>query len=110
MLRATVERRTRIWGQRAGVANCSPHRFRHTCATELRERGEDLAVIKEYLNHRDVQSTMIYTRVANASLARAAARLVRRPSPSGNQDSNTPPLDRAPTASSATSDGAAALS
>jgi integrase/recombinase XerD len=73
--RRVVEYRVRAWGEAAGVANCSPHRFRHTCATELLMRGEDIRVIKEYLGHASIHTTMVYTKVHNVDLVRAARRL-----------------------------------
>ena len=33
--RRDIERMTARWGERAGVPDCTPHRFRHTFATRL---------------------------------------------------------------------------
>jgi len=38
----------------------SPHTLRHTCATHLVQRGENVVTIRDILGHRQITSTQIY--------------------------------------------------
>jgi site-specific recombinase XerD len=80
--RRAVERRVRAWGVLAEVPQCTPHRFRHTYATMLFERGGDPRKIQHLLAHSDLSTTMLYTEVLAEDLA-ATAQLLEGPEHTG---------------------------
>lgn len=73
--RRLVERMTHAWGKAAGVPLCLPHRFRHTFATDLLRQGTDIRVIQALLNHADLGTTAVYTKVVDAQTGAAIQRL-----------------------------------
>lgn len=48
-----------------------PHVLRHTCASRLAQRGIPLPMIKEYLGHLSIQTTMRYAHLTTDSLKMA---------------------------------------
>ena len=55
-------------GIAAGIEHLHPHRLRHTCATRLLNAGMDIVQIQKLLGHEDLNTTMIYARVHDATV------------------------------------------
>jgi site-specific recombinase XerD len=63
-----VRARLKAAGERCGVA-VSPHRLRHTCATQLLNAGCKITSIQRLLGHSEIGTTLGYARVHDANLA-----------------------------------------
>jgi integrase/recombinase XerC len=54
---------------KAGInADASPHSLRHSFATHMLDGGADLVSIKEFMGHRNLQTTTIYTHISDQGL------------------------------------------
>jgi integrase len=64
-----VDRAVAKAAQAAGIGHVSPHRLRHTLATQAINRGMSLEAIAALLGHRSMRMTMVYARIANRTVA-----------------------------------------
>ena len=57
-------------GQAAGFGfRVRPHMFRHAAGFALAEEGTDTRLIQDFLGHKDIKSTVIYTETSQRRLA-----------------------------------------
>ncbi len=51
-----------------------PHMLRHACGFFLAEEGTDTRLIQDYLGHKDIKNTVIYTETSQRRLAAVRVR------------------------------------
>lgn len=67
--KTTVERAIHDIGQKAGVTNCHPHRFRRTMACNAMKKGMPIEQIQALLGHESIETTKIYLCIDTDNLA-----------------------------------------
>ena len=59
------------YGKKAGLAlPAHPHMLRHACGFALADQGADTRLIQDYLGHRNIQHTVMYTATKPARFER----------------------------------------
>ncbi|MDP3725007.1 MAG: tyrosine-type recombinase/integrase [Nanoarchaeota archaeon] len=65
----SIERVIKDYALRAGLPkNTTPHVLRHSFATDLLSQGVDIRLLQEFLGHKDISATQIYTHVTKKQL------------------------------------------
>ena len=62
--------------EKAGVKDAHPHRFRHTLASKMIERGAPVTVVKEILGHESIDTTMIYVTLQDEEVKSTHSKLI----------------------------------
>ena len=68
-------RRLKTIADRAGIANATLHKFRHTYATRLLEKGADIVTVQKLMGHSDIETTRRYLNPEDDLKRKAANRL-----------------------------------
>lgn|SRR3990167_1536986 len=55
-------------GVKAGFEGLHPHTLRHSFATHLLKSGMNVRMVQEFMGHKSITSTQVYTHVTNAEL------------------------------------------
>ncbi|MEK6958942.1 MAG: site-specific tyrosine recombinase/integron integrase [archaeon] len=72
----TIQRIVRIAAKKAGInKHVTPHSLRHSYATHLLEAGTNIRYIQSLLGHSNLNTTQIYTNVANEQLKKVESPL-----------------------------------
>ncbi len=65
----SVEEIVKKYVKLAGLpVNATPHTLRHSFATDLLSQGVDLRLVQEFLGHKNIATTQIYTHVTSKQL------------------------------------------
>lgn len=79
---ATVRAAFRKAREQVGLGKrCTPHTLRHSFATHLLERGEELVMIQALLGHSSIKTTTVYTHVRTDHIQKVTSPLDSLPPP-----------------------------
>jgi site-specific recombinase XerD len=67
--RYRVARMVNRIAKNAGIGHVHPHQLRHTVATQAINRGMRLESVAALLGHKNLEMTMVYARIADATVA-----------------------------------------
>jgi site-specific recombinase XerD len=74
--KGSVEAKVRRLGEKSGVSNVHPHRFRRTCATFALKRGMPIEQVSKMLGHEQINTTQIYLDLTEDELKQAHKKYV----------------------------------
>jgi integrase len=67
--RFSVSRTVAACARIAGIGHVHPHQLRHTLATQSINNGVSLEAVSAMLGHRSMRMTLVYTRIADRTVA-----------------------------------------
>jgi integrase len=77
----TIQRSLKIYGKRCGVPQVSPHRLRHTFASQMLNAGMPVTSLQRYLGHENLDTTMGYAGVSDPVLQKEYNQAIRKMDP-----------------------------
>lgn len=76
--KGSLEKIVREVGERSGLGiRIFPHLFRHTFATDMYDKTENLADVQKLLGHESANTTMIYAKISQTRLQETYRRVMR---------------------------------
>ena len=72
--RRQLDRLMKVYGEKAGIPSdkCYFHTLRHSCAVHMIEADIPVLKVRDWLGHRSLQSTLVYTQVSDKAISDAA--------------------------------------
>lgn len=64
MKKANVQKMFADFAKEAGLDKTNVHSLRHSCAVNMLMNGMDIYTVKNWLGHNNLQSTMVYVKIA----------------------------------------------
>lgn len=72
--RQTIFSFIKLYAEKCGLEDVSPHTLRHSFATHLVQNRADIRSVQQMLGHADISTTQIYTHMTDAHLKKAYER------------------------------------
>lgn len=76
LTRHGLEAIIRRLGERAGVQDAHPHKFRHTLASDMIKRDAPVQVVQQILGHESIDTTMQYVTMMDGEAERVYKKLI----------------------------------
>jgi site-specific recombinase XerD len=71
-----IQRSLNLYGRRCGI-HVSPHRLRHTFASQMLNAGMPVTSLQRYLGHEELDTTMNYAKVSDPVLQKEYSQAIR---------------------------------
>jgi site-specific recombinase XerD len=85
MLPHIIQRRLKMYGKRCGV-QVSPHRLRHTFASQMLNVGMPITSLQRYMGHTQLDTTLNYAGVSDPVLRKEYNQAIRKVDPLWQRD------------------------
>jgi site-specific recombinase XerD len=71
---SSISRALKVLADRADIGRVTAHQFRHSCASELLEKGVKLPQVQQMLGHQTISTTVRYLHIADPARHEAVSR------------------------------------